>query len=79
MKKFYLTLLIVFTCICVIVSTCQKPISTINYKSYCDSISSLNLEYEYRLSRYEITLEILREENPKLAQEFETIMTTQTE
>jgi hypothetical protein len=39
----------------------------------------LNFEYENRLNRYEITLEILRDENPKLAEEFETIMSTQTE
>lgn len=57
----------------------QNNVATNNTKTYCDSISSLNFEYENRINRYEITLEILKQENPSLAREFEKIMTTQTE
>jgi|688.fasta_scaffold70033_9 hypothetical protein len=79
MKQFFLSIMILITCISIIAFNCNKPLPSINQKSYCDSISSLNFEYENRLNRYEITLEILRDENPKLAEEFETIMSTQTE
>jgi hypothetical protein len=57
----------------------RDKMQSINVKSFCDSISQLNYEYENRLNRFEITLEILKQENPKLASEFEEIMTTQTE
>lgn len=56
-----------------------NQVNTISLKSHCDSISDMNFEYENRINRYELTLEILREENPKLAKEFEEIMYTQTE
>ena len=79
MKQFVLSIMIFVTCVSIIIFNCNKPIPSINQKSYCDSISALNFEYEIRLNRYEITLEILRDENPKLAEEFETIMSTQTE
>jgi len=79
MKQFILTIVIFVTCVSIILYNCNKPIPSINQQTHCDSISSLNFEYENRLNRYEITLEILRDENPKLAEEFETIMSTQTE
>jgi len=79
MKQFILTILIFVTCVSIILFNCNKSIPSINQQTHCDSISSLNFEYENRLNRYEITLEILRDENPKLAEEFETIMSTQTE
>jgi hypothetical protein len=72
------TLLFVFS-LCLILLDERDKMQSINVKSFCDSISQLNYEYENRLNRFEITLEILKQENPKLASEFEEIMTTQTE
>jgi hypothetical protein len=72
------TLLFVFS-LCLILLDERDKMQSINVKSFCDSISQLNYEYENRLNRFEITLEILKQENPKLASEFEEIMTTQSE
>ena len=44
-----------------------------------DSIRAENLPLEVQLGRYEVTLELLREEDKKAADKFETILTTQTE
>jgi hypothetical protein len=79
MKYLLITIIGLFTCISLIQLNCKRAIPQIDTKSYCDSIADMNFEYEIRLNRYELTLGILREENPKLASEFEEIMSTQTE
>ena len=79
MKYFLITIIGLFVGISLVQFNCKRAIPQIDTKSYCDSIADMNFEYENRLNRYELTLEILREENPKLASEFEEIMSTQTE
>ena len=79
MKYILITIIGLFICISLVQLNCKRVITQIDTKSYCDSIANINFEYENRLNRYELTLEILREENPKLASEFEEIMSTQTE
>ena len=44
-----------------------------------DSLHLINFENEVENGRYEITLEHLKENNPKAAKEFEEFMNTQTE
>jgi hypothetical protein len=44
-----------------------------------DSLHLINFENEVENGRYEITLEHLKETNPKAAKEFEEFMNTQTE
>jgi hypothetical protein len=44
-----------------------------------DSLSLINFATEVENGRYEITLEHLKETNPKAAKEFEEFMNTQTE
>ena len=79
MKYFIIIVIGLIICISLVQLNCKRAIPQINTNSYCDSIADMNFEYENRLNRYELTLEILREENPKLASEFEEIMSTQTE
>lgn len=79
MRYFIISMIIFVFIVCVILINPKSEIQSANVKSFCDSISQLNYEYENRLNRFEITLEILKVENPKLAKEFEEIMTTQTE
>ena len=79
MKYFVMSMLLFVFSICLLLLSDTKSIQSNNIKTFCDSITQLNYEYENTINRYEITLEILREENPKLAKEFEEIMTTQTE
>ena len=66
----------------------QKPINKENV-SLEDSIAKLNNQVdslnrelfvtENQLTRYEVTLELLKEDNKKAAEKFELIYTTQTE
>jgi hypothetical protein len=66
----------------------QKPINKENV-SLEDSIAKLNNQVdslnrelfvtETQLTRYEVTLELLKENNKKAAEKFELIYTTQTE
>jgi len=66
----------------------QKPINKENV-SLEDSIAKLNNQIdslnrelfvtETQLTRYEVTLELLKEDNKKSAEKFELIYTTQTE
>lgn len=44
-----------------------------------DSIRAENLPLQIQLGRYEVALELLREEDKKAADKFELILTTQTE
>ena len=44
-----------------------------------DSLSLINFENEVQNGRYEITLEHLKENNPKAAKEFEEFMNSKTE
>ena len=44
-----------------------------------DSLSLINFENEVKNGRYEITLEHLKETNPKAAKEFEEFMNSKTE
>ncbi len=44
-----------------------------------DSIRAENLPLQIQLSRYEIALELLKEEDKKAADKYERILTTQTE
>jgi accessory colonization factor AcfC len=44
-----------------------------------DSFYYENFNNENILGRYEVTLEILKEENPKAAEQFEKILSTKTE
>ena len=44
-----------------------------------DSISLINFQNEVQNGRYEITLEQLKETNPKAAKEFEEFMNSKTE
>lgn len=44
-----------------------------------DSIKHELFDKEMTIQRYEIALEMLREENPKAAEAYELILTTQTE
>ncbi len=79
MRYFIIATLVFVFSLCLILIDERDKTQSINVKSFCDSIAQLNYEYENRLNRFEITLEILKQENPKLANEFEEIMTTQTE
>lgn len=79
MRYFIISMIIFVFIVCVILINPKSEIQSANVKSFCDSIASINYEYENTINRYEITLQILREENPNLAKEFEEIMTTQTE
>ena len=44
-----------------------------------DSISAENLPLQIQLGRYDVALELLKEEDKKAADKFELILTTQTE
>jgi hypothetical protein len=44
-----------------------------------DSISAENLPLQIQLGKYDVALELLREKNKKAAEEFELILSTQTE
>jgi hypothetical protein len=44
-----------------------------------DSIRAENLPLQIQLNRYEVALELLKEEDKKAANKFELILTTQTE
>ena len=44
-----------------------------------DSIRAENLPLQIQLGRYDVALELLREEDKKAAEKFELILTTQTE
>jgi cytochrome c biogenesis factor len=46
---------------------------------HLDSLSLINFENEVQNGRYEITLEQLKETNPKAAKEFEEFMNSKTE
>lgn len=44
-----------------------------------DSIRAENMPLQIQLGRYDVALELLREEDKKAAEKFELILTTQTE
>jgi hypothetical protein len=57
-----------------------QTIQTIDsLETMIDSVSAENLPLQIQLGRYEIALELLKEKNKKAAEEFELILTTQTE
>lgn len=48
-------------------------------KNVIDSIRAENLPLQIQLGRYDVALELLKEEDKKAADKFELILTTQTE
>jgi hypothetical protein len=58
------------------IQTAQTMDSLLNV---IDSIRAENLPLQIQLGRYDVALELLREEDKKAAEKFELILTTQTE
>ena len=63
--------------ILLLVSCNSKPVN--NHQATIDSLQSEIFVKEVQLSRYEITLELLKETDSIAAQKFEYILYTQTE
>jgi hypothetical protein len=57
----------------------QKAQTIDSLMNVIDSIRAENLPLQVQLGRYDVTLELLREEDKKAAEKFELILTTQTE
>ena len=57
----------------------SQTTSDILLTNQIDSLRNELFTNEMRVARYEITLELLKEQNQKAANEFELIFTTQTE
>ena len=57
----------------------QKAQTIDSLQSVIDSISAENLPLQIQLGRYDVALELLKEEDKKAADKFELILTTQTE
>ena len=57
----------------------QKANTIDSLENVIDSIRAENLPLQIQLGRYDVALELLREEDKKAAEKFELILTTQTE
>ena len=57
----------------------QKAQTMDSLLNVIDSIRAENLPLQIQLGRYDVALELLREEDKKAADKFELILTTQTE
>ena len=57
----------------------QKAQMIDSLQNVIDSVTAENLPLQIQLGRYEVTLELLKEEDKKAADKFELILTTQTE
>ena len=57
----------------------QKAQTIDSLENVIDSISAENLPLQIQLGRYDVALELLKEEDKKAADKFELILTTQTE
>jgi len=57
----------------------QKAQTMDSLLNVIDSIRAENLPLQVQLGRYDVALELLREEDRKAAEKFELILTTQTE
>jgi exonuclease VII small subunit len=57
----------------------QKAKTIDSLENVIDSIRSENLPLQLQLGRYEVAVELLKEQDKKAADKFELILTTQTE
>ena len=57
----------------------QKANTIDSLENVIDSIRAENIPLQIQLGRYDVALELLREEDKKAAEKFELILTTQTE
>jgi hypothetical protein len=57
----------------------QRAQTIDSLENVIDSIRAENLPLQIQLGRYDVALELLREEDKKAAEKFELILTTQTE
>jgi hypothetical protein len=57
----------------------QKAQTIDSLQNVIDSVRAENLPLQIQLGRYEVALELLKEEDKKAADKFELILTTQTE
>jgi hypothetical protein len=57
----------------------QKANTIDSLENVIDSIRAENMPLQIQLGRYDVALELLREEDKKAAEKFELILTTQTE
>ena len=57
----------------------QKAQTIDSLENVIDSIRAENMPLQIQLGRYDVALELLREEDKKAAEKFELILTTQTE
>jgi hypothetical protein len=57
----------------------QKANTIDSLQNVIDSIRDENIPLQIQLGRYDVALELLREEDKKAAEKFELILTTQTE
>jgi hypothetical protein len=57
----------------------QKANLIDSLENVIDSIRAENMPLQIQLGRYDVALELLREEDKKAAEKFELILTTQTE
>ena len=57
----------------------QKAQMVDSLQNVIDSVTAENLPLQVQLGRYEVALELLKEEDKKAADKFELILTTQTE
>ena len=57
----------------------QKANTIDSLQNVIDSIRDENMPLQIQLGRYDVALELLREEDKKAAEKFELILTTQTE
>ena len=57
----------------------QRAQTIDSLENVIDSIRAENLPLQIQLGRYDVALELLKEEDKKAAEKFELILTTQTE
>ena len=57
----------------------QRAQTIDSLENVIDSIRAENMPLQIQLGRYDVALELLREEDKKAAEKFELILTTQTE
>ena len=57
----------------------QRAQTIDSLENVIDSIRDENMPLQIQLGRYDVALELLREEDKKAAEKFELILTTQTE
>jgi hypothetical protein len=57
----------------------QKAQMIDSLQNVIDSVTAENLPLQIQLGKYEVALELLKEEDKKAADKFELILTTQTE